>query len=306
MSTDIQNIGADIGRGYSKGYTEIDGKEFSCIFKSVTALGREMDFKNYEDAIFIDARIGEDVYKNVFCGILAEEEGFAPIKNSKDEKTTESVKKLLCALIGKLAVKDKVNLMLGVPNRHFTKANLDEIIKTYKGKEVAVQDHITKKNKKVLINDISIFRESDAALMYQVNNNKLKNGNDNVMVNVGFRTTEISYYDNNLKFNDKKSRSLELGNQTVLEYVLKLHPRKSIEEIDSSTRYDELKEEGYKNLAENIEQTIESILVNMDEINLYAAGGVVKNLNLGKNFIVTEDPQMITAKGLYFIATRKF
>jgi len=126
------------------------------------------------------------------------------------------------------------------------------------------------------------------------------------MVNVGFRTTEISFYDSNLKYNDKKSKSLELGNKTILEYVQNIHEKRTLEEIDSSARYNDLKAQGYQSLTENIEQTVESLLVNMDEINLYACGGVIKNLTLSKDFIKTNDPQMITAKGLHLLATRNF
>ena len=196
--------------------------------------------------------------------------------------------------------------MLGVPNREFTKKNLAGIVEEYKGRIIEVTDHVSKKTKKVIIRDVSIFRESDAALLYQVTKHKISNGNDNVMVNIGFRTTEISFYDNNLKYNDKKSKSLELGNKTILEYVQNIHTKRSLEEIDTSSRYDDLKRQGYQSLAENIEQTVESLLVNLDEINLYAAGGVVNNLELSEKFMITEDPQMITAKGLHLIATRKF
>lgn len=306
MNLEVQNIGADIGRGYVKGFTEVDGLEYSCMFKSVVGIGRSMDFANYPDPIFLDIKLDDKVYSNIFCGLLAEEEGHAPVRNSMDSKTTDTVKKLMGALLSKLAHKPTVNIMLGVPNRDFTKTNLKMIIEEYKGKTFEVYDHIADKTKKIKINDISIFRESDAALLYQVSKNKLNNGNDNVMVNVGFRTTEISYYDNNLKYKDKKSKSLELGNKTVLEYVNSIHPKKSLEEIDTSSRYDDLKAQGYQSLTENIEQTVESLLVNMDEINLYACGGVIKNLTLGNNFIKTNDPQMITAKGLHLLATRNF
>lgn len=237
-------------------------------------------------------------------GILAEEEGYAPIRNSKDSKVTDTVKKLLAGLIIKLAEEEEINLMLGVPNREFKKSTLNEVKEAYEGKTIVVKNRITGKMKKVKIINVSIFRESDAALLYQVSKYKLNN--DNVMVNVGFRTTEISYYDNNLKYNDKKSLSLELGNKTVLEYVQNIHGKRTLEEIDSSNRYDELKEEGYKALKENLEQTVESLLVNLDEINLYMAGGVNKKLELGNMFIRTEDPQMITAKGLYMISDREF
>lgn len=302
----IQNIGADIGRGYVKGYTVVDGIEKTKIFKSVVALGRDMDFENYKDPIYIDATVGDKEYKKVFMGILAEKEGYAPVRNSKDSKNTDTVKKLLAGLVSELAETDEVNLMLGVPNREFKKSTLNEIKSEFEGKVIKVTNKITEKTKEVKIINVSIFRESDAALLYQVSKNKLNNTNDNVMVNVGFRTTEISFYDNNLKYNDKKSLSLELGNKTVLEYVQNIHDKRTLEEIDSSNRYDDLKEEGYRALAENLEQTVESLLVNLDEINLYIAGGVSNNLEVSDIFIKTKDPQMITAKGLYMIAERRF
>ncbi|WWU66650.1 ParM/StbA family protein (plasmid) [Clostridium baratii] len=302
----VQSIGADIGRGYAKGYTIIDGVEKSCNFKSVVALGREMDFENYEDPIYIDSVIDGKEYNKIFMGILAEEEGYATVRNSKDSKVTDTAKKLLSGVIGDLAETEEINLMLGVPNREFKKSTLNEIKEEFEGKTIVVKNRIDGKMKKIKIVNVSIFRESDAALLYQISKHKLNNNNDNVMVNVGFRTTEISFYDNNLKYNDKKSLSLELGNKTVLEYVQNIHGKRTLEEIDSSSRYDELKKEGYKALAENLEQTVESMLVNLDEINLYIAGGVSKNLEVSDMFIRTEDPQMITAKGLYMIAERKF
>ncbi len=306
MNVEIQKIGADIGRGYVKGFTQVDGVEKSCIFKSVVGIGRQMDFSNYSEPIYLSAKMGEENFKSYFCGVLAEEEAHGPIRNSKDSKTTDTVKKLLIALLSKLAEKPVVNIMLGVPNREFTKKILNEVIECYKGKTIEITDHITGRSKNIIINDISIFRESDAALLHQVTYNKPNNNKDNVMVNVGFRTMEISFYDNNLKYNDKKSKSEELGNKTVLEYVKTYHPKRSLEEIDSSNRYDDLKKEGYLNLSESIEQNVESFLVNMDEINLYACGGVINNLSLSDNFIKAEDPQMITAKGLYLVATQRF
>ena len=119
---DIQFIGLDVGRGYLKGYTEYDGKPNSCLFKSVTALGRMMDFKDYEDPIFLE--VDKDEY---FVGILAEKEGHNPIQNLKDDKTTPTVQRLINAALNKLAVCDNVKIMLGVPNKLFKKSELQKI-----------------------------------------------------------------------------------------------------------------------------------------------------------------------------------
>lgn len=304
--SELQTVGIDIGRGYTKVYTEKDGVAHSDMFKSVVALGRELEWEKYSKPMFLDATLGEMNFKTVFCGELAEKEGFAPIKNSKDSKVTDTVKKLFLGALSCIPLEDKINVVLGVPNREWNKSNLNAVIEAYKGKTIEITDHANKRVKKTFINDITIFKESDAALLYHVQYNKPNNTNDNVMVNIGFRTTEISYYDNNLKYNDKKSKSLELGNQTVLEFVQKQHPKRTVEEIDSSNRYDELKEAGYNMLAENIDQLVESILVNLDEINLFACGGVVNKINLPEKFKKVEDPQMITAKGLFLVGEKMF
>ena len=98
----------------------------------------------------------------------------------------------------------------------------------------------------------------------------------------------------------------EVTFQDIEGIIQKYFPKRTLEEIDSSNRYDEYKKEGYRSLTENIEQTVESSLVNIDEINIYACGGVINNLNLSDKFIITEDPQLITAKGLYFIANKMY
>jgi hypothetical protein len=129
------------------------------------------------------------------------------------------------------------------------------------------------------------------------------------MVTIGFRTTEICCYDKNLKFIDKYSKTIELGNKTALEYVQrKLEAKgvyRSLNEIDSSNEYDDLKTTGYTNLAEKIEQDIEGLLINLNEIEVVIAGGTALKLNFN-DYEVINDAQMITAKGLYLIATKTF
>lgn len=299
-----QEIGLDIGRGYVKAFTNLDGVDKQCMFKSVVGLGRT-GLELEDGDIFISGQLGDEKFDEIFVGLLAEKEGDVPSKNADDSKITDTVKQLLIAALNEIAERPKVNIMLGVPNRNWNKKTLEEVVNCYKDKTVKVMDHRTGKTKIIHINDIGIFKESDAALLYHVTFNKPGNTNDNVMVNVGFRTTEIAFFDNNLKFNDKKSKSLELGNQTILEIVRKEHPQRSLEEIDSSNRYDKLKERGYKAVSEKIKQTVASEFISA-ETNIYACGGVVKYLSLPDNIKIVDDAQMATAKGLYFVATRKF
>lgn len=303
-----QVIGIDLGRGYTKAYTDYNGPK-ECNFKSIVGQGRDMDFKEYENPIYIEVD-GEDY----FVGIVAEKEGDNPTRNAKDDKTTLTAKKLLYAALSELAISDKVKIMLGVPNKLFKKVTLETVRDTYLDKTITIKDKIKGSTKTITIEDISIFRESDAALIYTVNNHKDKfKLQDKVvgMVTVGFRTTELSYFDKGMIFTDKKSKTLEKGNLTVLEYVRKKIENegiiKELHEIDTSRDYKNYKDIGYNNLLENIDQDIESSWNNQVEMKLFIAGGTSLQFeNIPTQFELVDDPQLVTAKGLHFIGERKF
>lgn len=300
---DIQIIGLDIGRGYVKGYTEYDGFSKTCLFKSVVALGRMMDFKDYEDPIFLE--VNKDEY---FVGVLAEKEGHNPTQNLKDDKTTITVQKLVFTALNKLALCDNVKIMMGVPNKLFKKSELQKIKETYKDKVINIKDKITNSYKQVKIEDIEIYREGDAALLWHIQNYNITT-NDIGMVTIGFRTTEFSYYDKGLMFNNLKSSTEELGNKDALEYIQKRistdNIMRKLHEIDSSDRYDDLKEIAYRDLAESIEQQIESKWTNLNELDVFIAGGTALNMDF-KTYPVVEDSQMITSKGLFLVGLNRF
>jgi hypothetical protein len=48
---EVQFIGADLGRGYVKGYTEFNGSVKQCLFKSVIGDGRSMDYSKYDHLV---------------------------------------------------------------------------------------------------------------------------------------------------------------------------------------------------------------------------------------------------------------
>lgn len=302
MKDDIQIIGADLGRGFAKGYSEYNDRKLECMFRSVVGMGREIDFSNYDDPIYIEVD-GEDY----FAGDLAQNEAISPTANSRDSKASLTAEKLLYAMLNKIAITDKIKIMFGVPNKSFRKVVLAELQEKYKDKEVEIKDKISGATKKITIVDVGMFREADAALLWTVRNNK-KNDRPIGMVTIGFRTTEFSYFDEGLKFNDKKSQTLETGNKTPLQYVQKIiskdNTMKELHQIDSSNKYDDIKEIGYKNLAESIEQQIEESWINLNEMDIFLAGGTTLNLKMDKMFTVVEDAQTCTAKGLYLIATK--
>lgn len=299
-----QIIGLDIGRGYVKGYSELNGLQKKCMFKSIIGEGRALNFADYEDPIMINFK-NEDW----FIGLLAEQESQTPIRNSKDSKITETAQTLIAAALSQLVVEEEVKIMLGVPYKSFRKSVLEEILETYKGKEIKVKDKINGGTKEIKIVDIMIFRESDAALYWQVRDNK-SNDKPVGLVSIGFRSTEMSYFDKGLKFNDKKSDTLEFGNRSVMNNVkdklLNMGIIKDINEIDTSNDYEDMKKSAYALASENIEQQIEDKWVNLSEMDIYIAGGTALNMKFDNKFKVIEDAQMATAKGLWLIGTRTF
>lgn len=305
----VQYIGMDIGRGYVKAYSEHMGEVYQTRFKSIVALGRDMDFNEdfnkmeNQDKIYIEIE-----GKKFFCGKLAELEGFNPNQNERDDKTSPTVKRLVYAALNEVAVSSQVKIMLGVPHKLFKKEVLNAVIEAYKGKTIEIKNKITGTFKEVTIRDILIFREADAALMWHVRQYPtLKNGAV-AMVNVGFRTTELCFYEKGLKYNDKKSNTLELGNKTALEYVERelstSGTKRTLAEIDSSDEYDDLKENAYEMLSETIANRIEGAWINLNEVAICACGGTSQKLTLG--YEVIDDPQMATSKGLYLVAKKKF
>lgn len=305
----VQYIGMDIGRGYVKAYSEHMGEVYQTRFKSIVALGRDMDFNEdfnkmeNQDKIYIEIE-----GKKFFCGKLAELEGFNPNQNERDDKTSPTVKRLVYAALNEVAVSSQVKIMLGVPHKLFKKEVLNAVIEAYKGKTIEIKNKITGTFKEVTIRDILIFREADAALMWHVRQYPtLKNGAV-AMVNVGFRTTELCFYEKGLKYNDKKSNTLELGNKTALEYVERelstSGTKRTLAEIDSSDEYDNLKENAYEMLSETIANRIEGAWINLNEVAICACGGTSQKLTMG--YEVIDDPQMATSKGLYLVAKKKF
>ena len=301
----MQLIGCDLGRGFVKGYTEVNGKSKECLFKSVVGDAREMDFSKFENPIYLEVN-----NHDYFVGNLAEKESFNTIPNFSDSKVSNVASQLLYALLEKLAIDDTVGLMLGVPNKQFTKATLSEVRNKFLGLKVEIKNKITGRSKTVTIGYIKIFRESDAALYSVVATHKdriaLKNKRLG-MVTVGFRTTELTYFDKNLKFNDKFSMSKEMGNRTILDLIQnnisKKGISKSLHEIDTENDYDALKNIGYKALIERVHQELEMNWINLREMRLFIAGGTAKNFKeIPSQFELVADPQMITARGLFYVA----
>lgn len=297
----VQTIGLDVGRGYVKGYSQVNGIEKSCLFKAVIGEGRDIDLKGRENPIYIECN-----NKKWFVGMLAEKESQIPIRNSKDSKVTNTVQTLIAAALSEIAVEDNVKIMLGVPYKSFRKSVLEEVIETYKNKTIKVRDKVKGGIKEVNIVNIGIGRESDAALYWQVRDRKT-NDKPLGLVSVGFRSTEFTYFDKDLSFNDKKSDTLEFGNRSVMSNVKDILAEKNIikdlNEIDSSDDYKDYKDNAYKIAAENIEQQIEDKWINLDEMEIFIAGGTALNMKFDEKFKIVDDAQMATAKGLYLLGT---
>ena len=277
---EIQIIGLDCGRGYTKGYTKVNGVVKECCFKSIIGEGRSIELTGYKNPIMI-----------------------------QDSKVSETVQILVAAALSSLAIEDNVKIMMAVPYKAFRKTILSEIIETYKGKTVKVKDMVNGGYKEVRISDISICREADAALYWELKDRDLVDKPVGI-ANIGFRSTELTYFDKDLMFIDKKSDTIEFGNGSIMNNVkdklLNEGIIKTVNEIDSSNDYDELKYKAYKIAAENIEQTIEEKWVNLDEMEIYIAGGTALNMKFEDRFKIIDDAQMATAKGCWIVGTQRF
>ncbi|KEI18232.1 ParM/StbA family protein [Clostridium haemolyticum] len=304
IEKEIQIIGLDIGRGYVKGYSEINEMKKEVLFKSIISEGRSLNFDEFENPIYVEA-VGE----KYFAGLLAEKEGYTPIRNSKDSKVSDTVEKLVYAALNSLAVKEKVSIMFGVPYKLFKKSTLEEVVSKYSNKNIKIKDNITGAYKNITICNVSIFREADAAAMWEVRNN-MENAKPIGIANIGFRTTELSYFDKGLRFNDKYSKTIELGNRTALkmiqDHLESNNIMKELQEIDSSDDYENLKRKAYKVLSERVSQDIEDNWINLDEMEILIAGGTAKHMKFDEGFRIIDEPQMATAKGLYLVGTRVF
>ena len=306
MNNEVQYIGFDSGRGFIKAYSVVNKTIKQVMFKSVYGDGRSdnVEYESYENPIFIKYE-----HEEYFVGDLAEKESYSPIRNSKDSKTSDTVEILLVAALESIAVKDKVKILFGVPYKNYTQSVLNAITDKYKGKTIKVKNKLTGTRKKIYIEDVDIFREGDAALFHAINGEV--NENKPVgLVNVGFRTTELSYFDKGFSFNDRYSDTIEYGNSTILKMIqdklLSDGISKTLNEIDSSDDYDDMILQAYKLGSEKINQIVEEHWINKTEMDLYLAGGTSLNLNLDDDFIKLNDAQMATAIGLYEVAKIKF
>ncbi|HBF1331009.1 TPA: ParM/StbA family protein [Clostridioides difficile] len=304
MEENYQVIGLDIGRGYVKGYSKYNGMVKECLFKSVFGDGRNIDFEKYENPIYIDF---ESV--SYFVGSLAEKESITPIRNSDDSKVSFTMRILVAAALNEIAVAEEVKLMMGVPYKSFRKTTLKEVVDTYKGKTFKVKDKIKGGHKEIKISDISIFREGDAALFHTLEG-KVNEDKAVGMVSIGFRSTEMSFFEKGFVFNDKLSDTLEAGNQDALTMVQKqLKDRgiiRELNEIDSSNDYDELKKVAYIMASESTSQRISSKWKNIDEMDVYVSGGTALHMTFDNRFKVSKDAQMATAKGLFEVGMEQF
>lgn len=300
----IQTIGLDCGRGFTKGYTELNGLIKECCLKSIIGEGRDIELGGFDAPMMIN-------YDNEdwFIGLLAEKESQTLSRNNKDSKITNTVQVLIAAALSELAIEDTVNIMLAVPYKSFRKTVLAEVVDEYKGRTFKVKDKVNGSYKEVKVKDISICREADAALYWKLKDVDTLSRSVGI-VNIGFRSTELAYFDKSLTFIDKKSDTIEFGNRSVMNNVkdklLNQGIIKDVNEIDTSDDYNELKERAYRLASENIDQLIEERWINLDEMDIYLAGGTSLNMKFDERFQVIEDAQMATAKGCWLVGTQRF
>lgn len=297
MQKEVQIIALDIGRRNCKVYSIYKGKEYKVLFSSVISDGRHIQFDKYDDPIFINVDNA-----NYFVGNLAEKEGYTVTRNSSDSKISLTVRILIHAAILKVAKSPNVKLMLGVPSNQYRKSILLQVIECYKDKYFTVKDNIENRFKTVYIEDIEIYREADSVCMDVLNGEP--NGKDVLFVSVGFKTTELSYYDKYGNYVDRYSTTIFYGHKDMLAYVQNRLRNEGfvvdIIDIDSNVGdYEDLKSTAYELASETLVQKLEEVVPNLDNVDVVLSGGTIKHLTLDERFKVANEPMMNVSKGLY-------
>ena len=305
MEDKIQNIACDIGRGYTKYYSEFNGRIYKGMFKSIIGESRPLNYDDYTDPISIEVN-----GNGYFCGGLAELESHQAVRNSGDSKVSLTVQILISAILSRCAMTDNINIMLGCPNNMYKKSELMKVIDTYQDKKLTIKDKVSNTIKVVTINAIEIFKEADAVMMASTNGEPSED-TDMAFISVGFRSTEISYYSKG-QYIDKYSKTIPFGNQTILSTVQgQLKDRGIIHDlnyIDSNVGdYDDLKASAYALSQEVLTQKIEEIIKNQfSETKIIVAGGTALRMELDPRFELYEDAQFAVAIGLFKVAELTF
>jgi len=315
-----QIIGMDIGRGFVKAYSQYGGKMVTKTFPSFIATGMSQDSWEDEDIfVSVEGIVDEEGYpirvNNRFVGERARmADG---IGYTSDSKSDEIVQTLFATMLSKVAVSEYVKVMLGVPDDLATKATLEKVQKTFKGKTYKIIDHIAGTSKEVLVEDVYIYREGNSV------GNVLKTVDDDLanhdiaIVTTGYKTTELSYYNKGFKYNRDLSGSFPLGNIDVLDKtVLALKNGAWDNErvvtspyhVDTDNRYFKFATPYYKELSENIKSVIENKWRNRKLAKCFVAGGTStkEGYRLFGEFEHLPNPQIITAKGLYIAGEAYF
>lgn len=301
----IQNIGLDIGRGYVKAYSVHDNVVIANFFNSVIAENNnlELNLSNIDNSMFYNIN-----GKNYLVGKSAViEGGFIRLQHQTDDKTDYIVEILIASALNKIAKVDKVNIVLGVPHTMFTKNNLNKISDHYKNKKFVIKDNQTGNNRVIEINDITIFKESDAAYFGVIDSIPKLEEKPVGIVNVGYRTTELSYYDQDMRNISAYSKSLEIGNFSAIENYKKDNRLLHIEsmDIDNNKKYNE----GLTSYRDMIKQKIENEIAifwkDIRDMEIFLVGGTSLHFK-ETSYNRISNSQLLTAKGLYVVAKNKF
>lgn len=318
-----QKIGVDIGRGFVKAFTDCGEDTIHTdkpntkhvIFKAIQGEGKKIDkYPNPKKAIDITLD-GE----HLFIGELAEKECYNPLSNTSHSKTTPTARKLLGAVLSELATEENVSIILGVPYQIYTQTELQKIKKNYLNRTFDITNNITGENKKVTIKHIDIMKEANAVVYWELRKELLDIPHEEIfkkpigVVNIGFRTTEISYFDKGFAEIDKRSGTIEFGNSTILQAISDEILKETglnieLPEIDDSEEYEEKKKRAYENASERVQQDVEKKWINVSPnyMTIYVAGGTSKRLKFDNGFKKIKNAQLATAMGLYLRACHQF
>lgn len=301
----MQYISCDIGGGNVKAYSIWGGEEIPYCFKSLRGPGRQLDYSLYDNPIHISGESGQDW----FVGDLAlYESGYH--SNPNDSKANNDfVKTMIMACISKVARTSNLRIMVGIRDRLFNPEEYKALKEEYENKHIQIEDHITGKISTYFIDEICIDLESRGLYTYESSkDSSLRSKPELICLTFGYKTVEVGFYRRGV-YNKQNSFSVELGAYQALKEVEKELGKKglvyNIEQIDDSKEYNHLKSYSYGNLYRQIINAIQARLPNFSHLPCIVSGGSIETFTAFGNripYIVSDDPIMAVAKGLYIRA----
>jgi plasmid segregation protein ParM len=325
-------LGIDVGYGFVKSF---DG-EYDVVFPSVVGIGRDISYQsslsNYSSPL--DTLVLKHNGKTYFVGNYAIRQSSIPSR-SLDIKKPEDINTLLLFLtsLGLFSAdKQNFSIVTGLPT-NYVLSYQEQLGSILAGEhQISLRVNGTTKEKKLVVNDITIVPQPFGTLYNQVLDNngniadKEMSGKIVGIADIGFKTADFVVSDS-LEFVDRLSSSSNSGMFSAYQIIAAMiRSRYKIDKKDyeldqivknksikiAGVNYDisDIIAEAYYNLAAKIKTELDSLwdYRELDAIILTGGGGEALSEYLipkFNNMVLVPDAQFANVKGFWKLARNK-